>query len=371
MWLLLLKRTWAANRHRRGVKVGVAVTTALCLNLCFGTAFFLVERQAQPSISLGDSIWWAMVTMTTVGYGDFFPKTPSGRFLVAYPCLIIGIGLIGYLLGLIADNILDHLACKKKGNATVKATDHLVICHCPSIPRVLQLAKEFRLCRNRDDLPVVVISPNFEEIPPEFTAARLLFVKGHPTSEETLRQAGVADAAGVIILAANPRDTNADAETFTTATLAKLIEEDARRPIQVVAEITRRSNLRMMEKSGADGFVPTEGITDQLLVQELFNPGLRQWFEQLVTYKTGDEFYVVNHQLSGIPLHEIQTAAILHPARIQVLGLMRNQQSLTSPPIPTPILASDQLIVLAENRATFETFQQTVLKSEIAVRCRS
>lgn len=360
MWILLLRK-WAANRHRPGVKASTAVLAALVLNLCFGTAFYLVERHAQPGISLADSIWWAMVTMTTVGYGDFFPKTPTGRFLVAYPCLIIGIGLIGYLLGLIAETILDHLSRKKKGNATVNATDHLVICHCPSIPRVLQLAREFRSSRNVPDLPVVVISPKFEEIPTEFSESHLQFVKGHPTSEETLRQAGVARAAGVIILAANPTDSTADAETFTTATLAKLIEEDSGRSIQVVAEITRRSNLRMMEKSGADGFVPTEGITDQLLVQELFNPGLRQWFEQLVTYKTGDEFYVVNHRLSGKSLHEVQTAAILHPARIQVLGIMRDRQSVMSPPIPTPLLPTDQLIILADNRATFDSFQQSLL----------
>ena len=54
---------------------------------------YLVERHAPKSNihTLGESLWWSAVTVTTVGYGDFFPVTPAGRITA---CFIMGIGLL-------------------------------------------------------------------------------------------------------------------------------------------------------------------------------------------------------------------------------------------------------------------------------------
>ena len=54
---------------------------------------YLYERHAPNSNihTLGDSLWWSVVTVTTVGYGDFFPVTTPGRITA---CLIMGIGLV-------------------------------------------------------------------------------------------------------------------------------------------------------------------------------------------------------------------------------------------------------------------------------------
>ncbi len=76
-------------------RFATAVVTAILLNLAFGIAFYFAERGVQAGLGIGDSIWWAMVTMTTVGYGDYYPETWTGRFLIAYPCFLFGITLIG------------------------------------------------------------------------------------------------------------------------------------------------------------------------------------------------------------------------------------------------------------------------------------
>ena len=49
------------------------------------------------------------------------------RFLVAYPCLVIGIGLIGYALGVIAESMLEGFNQRHKGKATMRFEDHLVL----------------------------------------------------------------------------------------------------------------------------------------------------------------------------------------------------------------------------------------------------
>jgi voltage-gated potassium channel len=54
---------------------------------------YLYERHAPKSNihTLGDSLWWSFVTVTTVGYGDFYPVTPQGRITA---CFIMGIGIL-------------------------------------------------------------------------------------------------------------------------------------------------------------------------------------------------------------------------------------------------------------------------------------
>lgn len=66
-------------------------------------AFYDAER-GQPETmidSFGDALWWGITTMSTVGYGDVFPTTPSGRF-VAAALMIIGISLLGVITATVA-----------------------------------------------------------------------------------------------------------------------------------------------------------------------------------------------------------------------------------------------------------------------------
>lgn len=63
---------------------------------------FLFEKGHNPSIkSVGDSFWWAMVTVSSVGYGDISPVTIGGRFVAAI-LMLVGIGLIGSITGSMA-----------------------------------------------------------------------------------------------------------------------------------------------------------------------------------------------------------------------------------------------------------------------------
>jgi len=72
-----------------------------------GIAEFYVE-QGQPNaniVSAGDSIWWGLVTITTVGYGDQYPVGPQGR-IVGAALLFAGVGLFSVLTGFIANAFL-------------------------------------------------------------------------------------------------------------------------------------------------------------------------------------------------------------------------------------------------------------------------
>ncbi len=90
--------------HRNRSRNAIAVTALACfLLVTLGSiAVLAIEGEAGGSIVKADqALWWALVTMTTVGYGDVFPVTTEGR-LVAVVLMIGGVGLFGVLSGLLA-----------------------------------------------------------------------------------------------------------------------------------------------------------------------------------------------------------------------------------------------------------------------------
>ena len=76
---------------------------------------YVVEGSAQPEVfsSIPASMWWAVVTLTTVGYGDVTPITPLGRFLGAL-ITILGVGLAALPAGILANGLANELELRKQ-----------------------------------------------------------------------------------------------------------------------------------------------------------------------------------------------------------------------------------------------------------------
>ena len=74
----------------------------------FGYLFYVSEPDVR---NLGDGIWWALVTITTVGYGDITPVTTLGR-VVARSLMLLGLGLIATITAIVSakfiQNFVDH-----------------------------------------------------------------------------------------------------------------------------------------------------------------------------------------------------------------------------------------------------------------------
>ncbi|MCO7180150.1 potassium channel family protein [Lactococcus formosensis] len=83
---------------------------ALAIIMTDSFIFSLSEK-----ISFGDAIWWAIVTTTTVGYGDFYPKTFLGKVSAAI-LMFLGIGLIGYLTSTITSYFTKKIDLEEKNH---------------------------------------------------------------------------------------------------------------------------------------------------------------------------------------------------------------------------------------------------------------
>ena len=82
-----------------------------------------MRNKAQPESfrSIFHSLWWAIVTLTTVGYGDVFPITIGGKIFTFF-VLIIGIGVVTVPAGLVATALTKARSIEEENEITVKKT---------------------------------------------------------------------------------------------------------------------------------------------------------------------------------------------------------------------------------------------------------
>lgn len=117
-------------------KIAVFMGTVVLLEIVLGTLMYVIEGEAHGFTSIPVGIYWAIVTMTTVGFGDITPKTPLGQ-AVASVVMIIGYGIIAVPTGIVS----AELARGPEGD---KASPPRRCPHCASDGH----ASEARYCKD-------------------------------------------------------------------------------------------------------------------------------------------------------------------------------------------------------------------------------
>jgi voltage-gated potassium channel len=93
-------------------KITVFLTTVVTSVIIFGTLIYLIEGPKHGFTSIPLSIYWAIVTMTTVGYGDISPQTPFGQMLASV-IMIMGYGIIAVPTGIVTSEMMELKKRKK------------------------------------------------------------------------------------------------------------------------------------------------------------------------------------------------------------------------------------------------------------------
>lgn len=92
-----LKKALMATRG----KIVAFLVFVFCLVVIMGTIMFIVEGQENGFTSIPKSVYWSIVTLTTVGYGDIAPQTPLGQFLASI-IMVLGYGILAVPTGLVS-----------------------------------------------------------------------------------------------------------------------------------------------------------------------------------------------------------------------------------------------------------------------------
>lgn len=110
----LLRRTLSGKplNPRRAARLIAGVS--LLLTLCGGLAAWLIDRDGFGN--LGDSLWWALQTVTTVGYGDIVPHSTEGK-LIGAVLMLNGIALVGVVTAAVTAMLVEQARRRRAGAA--------------------------------------------------------------------------------------------------------------------------------------------------------------------------------------------------------------------------------------------------------------
>jgi voltage-gated potassium channel len=229
-------------------------------------------------IDVISGVYFAIITGTTVGFGDISPKTPFGMMFVA-GYIILSAFQFGGFIGLVSANFIEHTNKHKKGRITVKHDVYLGIAGYPEENKVRSIVREIRSSPVHGNKAIVCITDKLDEKPNWMEEMDVDFVKGITTSKDTLEKAGIYKMENILILA---EDSNSIASDETTSSVILMCEK-LNPNVRTVAESVRDEG-ELFEMCDVDLGVDVMNGRD--LAHEILNPGAIELVNSLFSFDT-------------------------------------------------------------------------------------
>ncbi len=233
--------------------------------------------------------WWAIVTMTTVGYGDFAPKTPEGR-MFAVLVMFAGISLTAMFTAIISSIFVAKRIREEKGLEKLNIKNHIILCgwnrNADKIIHSIQYLAE----APRKNIVLIndLDEEEIERLKTRYRKIRLHFVVGDFTSEQVLEKANLEAAETVIIIPSDINDSiqNPDDKTIRAALTIKGLEPN----IRLIAYLHDRENLTHIKRANADEVVISDDFGAYMLASHVMDPGIPQTVNRLLDNVSKNRF---------------------------------------------------------------------------------
>ena len=247
---------------------------------------FLSEQKTNSAINtLFDAIWYTLVTITTVGYGDITPRSILGR-TSAMILLLAGVALFGALSGKFASFLFDRQQKKDRGLLKMnKIKNHFLICGWkPNFERIL----EGILLANPEIPPEKIILLNnssqneMEKIKADSRFKNINYIHGDFTDEDTLLKSQIKTAERTLILADNSENFSS-LETDSRTVLAVITIKNLNPKIYCVAEIIDSKFEKHLSLAHCDEIILSADYGQNLLIQASSGKGMSHILRELIS----------------------------------------------------------------------------------------
>ena len=256
LWLLLL-RYRASFSHRSFTTATIFSAGSVLLLIAYGVfgAFFMGDQFKPPIDSLEKAMYFAVVTMSTVGYGDIIPTTPEARLYVV-SLIIIGITVFATSISTVVVPLVNRRfsSVMKVGRFLMTQSDHYVIVSNSALAR-----NTGRQLVRRGEKTVFIV-----EAKPDNPEPDVQYVVGSASNTDVLRNAAVETAQAVLALGED--DAN-------NAFVVLAVRELSQRPKTVIA-VNDTRNLARVQLVSPDMVIAPTILGSELLAMAMTNEQL-------------------------------------------------------------------------------------------------
>jgi voltage-gated potassium channel len=330
-------------RMNRLVRRFLLTILAIAGTLAIGTVGFTVIDHYPPF----DAFYMTLTTMTTVGYGEIHPLSRAGRIFNSF-LIMFGVTTILIAIGAMTQTIIeielgDRLHQRRNKRMIDKLKNHFIVCGFGRVGR--GAAAELL----HAGVPFVVVDQNPERTERAMLEG-MLAVAADATRDDTLRQAGIEHARGLVAALAT------DADNLFVLLSAKGLNPG----LYVAVRAAEEGAEEKMRRAGANSVFAPYALTGHRLAQALLRPHVVQFLD-FTTQDIGQDISI--EQVSVAADSEMVSKTIRDMQLGRDLGVIvmairkHDGQMLFNPPADTAIRGGDFLIVMGrqESLRTLET----------------
>ena len=292
---------------------------ASTLYFIFFIVFILIVAFSMPTIDNSftnyfDSLYWSIVTVTTVGYGDIVPHTSYAKIITIF-LILSGVIAVSLFTAVVTSNLIKKTIFSLKEWEKMDNLDkHLIICGYK--PQLKILIDDFLKKNKRLTIKDIVVihnslTPEIEIMLNELQYVK--FIEGDFSEEEILKKAKANKASKAIIMAEN-NDTS-DSKILATTILLKSFNHN----IYIIAEIINPKFESYLEKIGCDEIILSEEYNKYLISKAIIDPGISKVIGNLIM---NENFKIITQEYYSLTFKEVFDKLLKQ--NIVLIGIIEN-----------------------------------------------
>lgn len=332
------------GRAYKGGIISLRIAFALvAVALSIGVAGFMILED----YSLGQAFYMAVITISTVGYGEVEPLDVKGRWFASF-LILLNIGVFAYLLSaftyfVVQGEIFKNLHARRMERRIDKLENHIILCGYGRHGK--EAASHFRL----HNMPFVVIEKDPEAVE-ELQELDDLYISDDATHDDVLQLAGIQRARALVT--ALPDDTE---NVFTVLSAREMNPK-----VDIIARAYRHKSERKLRLAGADHVILPEQIGGFYMATLITRPNTVEFFNYLTNETTSDIGF---EELSAKDIPEsmrgqaIRDLGIRPATGANIIGIKHADGHYTVNPGPDVRLEPGMSVIVLGSREQLRAFR--------------
>ncbi len=318
------------SRYPLILQLGFLIVFILCF---MGFIMHLIEPEIFPNIFEG--IWWAIVTASTIGYGDVSPESRLGK-VVAMFFIMFGAGFMTFYMAKLASSFVLSQSALSRGERSYEKSNHLIVVGWNS--RSNHTINH--MLKHQPERSIVLIDFSLHENP--LQAEGVHFVRGHPGEDTTFKKANLKDAKTVLITADQYKsELEVDMQTMLTLLTVKGINPD----VYTIVEILSPEQMANAKRAGADEIIESAHLLSTVMINSVYSHGISTTLLEMLDHLKPNQLGFLNAE-GYVGESFCDAAQRMNEEDILLIGVKRGSELMMNPTPSTTIDKEDRLFVI-------------------------